>query len=91
MELYATVGGVDAYGNIDEFFVDDELEVAQFVLFGVAFEALFGEDCLEGRAFERIVAMANHYHVVAARGVCLNATTSTPYILRFNYIPHYNN
>ena len=90
MELYASVGGIDAYGYVDGFFVDDELEVAQFVLFGVAFEALFGEDCLEGRAFQRIVAMPDHYHVVAARRVCLNPTTSTPYILRFNYIPHYH-
>ena len=80
MKLHAAVGGVDADGDVDGFIVDDELQVAQFVLFGVAPEALFSEDCLEGRAFERVVAVADDHHIVAAGRICLATTKSTPYI-----------
>lgn len=78
MELYSTVGGVDAYGYIDNFIVYDEL---QLVLAGIAFEEAFCEDGLKGRAFEGLVTVADHHYVVAAGRRGLPRPESTPYIL----------
>jgi len=53
-------------------FVDDELEFLVFVLFGLSkFECLFGEDDLEGSAFEGLVFVFDDYDVVAAGGDAL--------------------
>lgn len=80
LELYPAVVGIDAHGDVDELLVDKELQVLEFGLLGVALEAAFGEDCLEGRALEGVVLVADDDDVVATGGYGLRAGMSTPSI-----------
>lgn len=80
MELYPAVVGVEAHGYVDELLVDEELQVLELGLLGVALEAAFCEDGLEGRALEGVVLVADDDHVVAAGSDGLRAGMSTPSI-----------
>lgn len=80
LELDPPVVGVDAHGDVDELLVDKQLEVLELALLGVALEAAFGEDSLEGRALEGVILVADDDDVVATGCDGLRAGMSTPSI-----------
>lgn len=79
LELHPSVIGIDAHGNVDELLIDEQLQILELALL-VALEAAFGEDCLEGSAFEGVVLVADDDDVVAAGCDGLSAGIGTPFI-----------
>jgi len=78
LKLDAAVGGINAYGQIDELLIDKKLQFLVFALLGLSnFKRFLGKDNLERRAFKGIVSMLNDDHVVAAGGDTLNLAECT--------------